>query len=177
MDPPPPRGSVGDPGEMFALCPKCDALKLKPLMCPVPSPGELDFYKMCCNKGVVNVQEECPSPLAQYIFNLWETNEYEGRVFRKFARKINNAFSLASFGVDEELSDRHSTSTYKVRGKCYVRVGSLLPRESKTPQFAQIYCYDAQDDKDRVEVHLGHVHLDRGLSVQQRQTLKICFLI
>ena len=126
---------------------------------------------MCCDNGVVDVQEENPSPLACYIFHLWETDEYEGRVFRKYARKINNAFSLASFGVDEELSDHYSTSTYKVRGKSYVRVGSLLPRETITPQFAQIYCYDAHDDKERVEVRLNHVHLDEGFSEQRRQTL------
>ena len=36
-----PRNCVGDPGEMFTPCPKCGALKLKPLLLPIRSPGEL----------------------------------------------------------------------------------------------------------------------------------------
>ena len=40
-----PRAAVGDPGTMFELCPKCGALKLKPLTFPVESPGEVNFSR------------------------------------------------------------------------------------------------------------------------------------
>lgn len=41
--PPPPCVSVGDPGDMFVLCPKYYAFKLKPLMFPVPSLQKVYF--------------------------------------------------------------------------------------------------------------------------------------
>ena len=126
---------------MFTPCPKCGALKLKPLLLPIRSPGELILKSLCCGDGKIDIEEEAPSPAAKFILDLWSSESDYGRVFRKHARKINNAFSLASFGATEETYGLYNPS-YKVRGKTYVRIGALLPGdEQETPAFSQIYIY------------------------------------
>ena len=68
--PPYPRPEVDAMGDMFVECKYCKALKLKPLPYPIPSPGEATYYKMCCDKGKVDIQEESLSPLAVNITTL-----------------------------------------------------------------------------------------------------------
>ena len=57
-----PRNCVGNPGEMFTLCPNSGALKLKPLLLPIRSPGELSLKSLYCSDGKIDIEEEEPSP-------------------------------------------------------------------------------------------------------------------
>ena len=147
------REEVGDPGDMFTPCSYCGALKLKPILYPVRSPGELSLKSMCCQKGKIDVGDQSdPSPIAECILNMWSRDDDRGYVFRKYSRKINNAFSLVSFCAKEQFPGAYNPS-YKVRGKAYMVIGALLPgEEQENSAFSQIYIYDADDDIQRVEV-------------------------
>ena len=57
---------------------------------------------VCCSDGRIDVEEEKPSSAAKFILDRWCSESDYGRVFRKYAGKINNAFSLDSFGATEE---------------------------------------------------------------------------
>ena len=58
--------------------------------------------------------------------------------------------------------------TFKIHGKVYHRIGSLLPSQNKAPQFAQIYFYDTDHE---VENRLRH---NQHLSADVLQTLQQC---
>ena len=97
-------------------------------------------------------------------------------VFKKYARKINNAFSLVSLYAKEEMPGRYNPS-YKVRGKTYMRMGALLPGEQQEqPAFSQIYIYDADDDTERVDVRLGYLKLGQDVPQVDRQILRDLFI-
>ena len=71
------RNCVGDPGEIFTPCPKCGALKLKPLLLPICSTGELSLKSLYYGKGKIYIEEEEPSPAAKFILDLWSSeSEY-----------------------------------------------------------------------------------------------------
>ena len=161
---------------MFTPCPKCGALKLKPLLLPIRLPREVSLKSLCCSDGKIDIEEEEPSPAAKFILDLLSSESDYGRVFRKHARKINNAFSLASFGATEETYRLYNPS-YKVQGKTYVQIGALLPGdEQETPSFSQIYIYDADDDIQRVEVRMGYLKLGAYVSQNDRQILRDLFV-
>ena len=134
------REEVGDPGDMFTPCSYCGALKLNPILYPVRSPGELSLKSMCCQKGKIDVGDQSdPSPIAECILNMWSRDDDRGYVFRKYSRKINNAFSLVSFCAKEQFPGGYNPS-YKVRGKVYMMMGALLPgEEQENPAYSQIY--------------------------------------
>ena len=119
---------------------------MNPILNPVRSPGKLSLKSLCCQNGKIDVGDKCkPSPAAENILNMWSRDDSIGYVFRKFSRKINNAFSLASFRANEEFPGAYNPS-YKVRGKTYMLIGALLPGEQQEdPAFSQIYVYDAYD--------------------------------
>ena len=172
------RDAVGDPGDMFEPCEDCGALKLKPILHPIRSPGEISLKSLCCHGGKVDVEEESdPSPAAGFILDLWSRDDHVGYVFRKYARKINNAFSLASLYAKEEIPGRFNPS-YKVRGKTYVRIGALMPGEQQErPAFSQIYIYDAEDDIERVEMRMGHLNLGPDVPQAERDLLRELFIV
>ena len=169
------RENVGDPGDMFEACVFCGTLKLKPILYPVPSPGEISLKSLCCHGGKVDVEEESdPSPAAECILDLWTRNDHVAYVFKKYARKINNAFSLVSLYAKEEMPGRYNPS-YKVRGKTYMRMGALLPGEQQEqPALSQIYIYDADSDTERVDVRLGYLKLGQDVPQVDRQILETC---
>ena len=168
------RAAVGDCGDMFEPCQHCGALKLKPFRVPCKSPGEVRLHAVCCKKGRAYLDEQTPSPSAEYFHDLWSSNHAEGRVFRKYARKINNAFSLASF-VATEAEVGGFNPSFKVRGKAYVTIGSLLPGLIDVPKFSQIYVYDAEDDEHRLDIHMSHMRLGNDVPIFEREILAKLF--
>ena len=171
------REHIGDPGSMFTPCDICGALKLNPILDPVRSPGELTLKSLCCQNGKIDVGDEGePSPAAEEILNLWSSDDDKGYVFRKFSRKINNAFSLASFCAQEQFPGAYNPS-YKVRGKTYMMIGALLPGEEQDkPAFSQIYIYDADDEIERVDVRLGYLNLGSDVPQIERDILRDLFV-
>ena len=159
---------------MFKYCVYCGAIKLKPFQLPCRSPGELNLYAMCCKKGKIYLNQQHPSPSAEYFYDLWSSDDEVGRVFRKYSRKINNAFSLASF-VASEVEMGGFNPNYKVRGKGYVMLGALIPGNADVPKFSQIYVYDADDDTQRLDIRMNHVKLEDDIPDSEQAILKNLF--
>ena len=66
-------------------------------------PGELNWYSMCCSKENLIIDAENPSPRAQEVLDMWDSDTLEGKVLEKYSRQLNNAFALASFGASTEV--------------------------------------------------------------------------
>ena len=165
------RAGIGCAGDMFKACKYCGALKLLPFKKPFPSLGEVNIHGMCCNKGSISIDEESPSPGAEFILNLWSSDDKEGKVFRKYSRKINNAFSLASYLATEADVGNFSPS-YKVRGNAYVAVGALFPGRDDLPCFSQMYVYDPDDEVELLELRMNQLQLGVDVSNEERRILE-----
>ena len=58
-----------------------------------------------------------------------------------------NALALASLGCNEIVAPGYSP-TFKIQGKLYHRIGSLLPSNSEeSPKFAQLYFHDSSQNQ------------------------------
>lgn len=62
-------------------------------------------------------------------------------------RVYNNMFAFCSFGgnVDNSMNNGRGPYVFRVGGRIYHSLGSLVPPEGLTPTFAQIYMYDGQE--------------------------------
>ncbi|XP_071943821.1 uncharacterized protein [Antedon mediterranea] len=100
---------------------------------------EKETIGFCCKQGKVDL----PSlpDLPEYIRTLFDQQSFLNNI-----RAYNNAMALASIGVNEERLPGYSP-TFKVHGKVYHYIGSLLPDSPASPKFAQLYFYDATEDQ------------------------------
>ena len=105
--------------------------------------------------------------------DLWEEDSLRGRVLRKYARQINSAFAMASFGAKELERDGYNPS-YIIQGTTYMIIGSLYPSENTTPAYAQIYLYDPanDDEQTRVDIRMNNLRLPSSMSQSERDSLK-----
>ena len=105
--------------------------------------------------------------------DLWEEDSLQGRVLRKYARQINSAFAMASFGAKELERDGYNPS-YIIQGTTYMRIGSLYPSENTTPAYAQIYLYDPanDDEQTRVDIRMNNLRLPSSMRQSERDLLK-----
>lgn len=104
-------------GECNRICPSCSARLF---------PNE--SYNKCCHSGKVQLE---PLPnLPTELSNLLSNSH-----FLKNVRKYNNAFAMTSLGCQEEWT----YTTFKISGKLYHRIGSLLPISDKDSKFLQVY--------------------------------------
>ncbi|GJY56098.1 ATP-dependent DNA helicase PIF1-like protein [Tanacetum coccineum] len=63
-------------------------------------------------------------------------------------RRYNSMFAFTSMGgkVDDTVNYGRGPFCYRIHGKNYHRVGSLLHGTSKTPKFAQLYIFDTDNE-------------------------------
>jgi len=94
----------------------------------------------CCAKGKVKLHPI--KPLPPRMVRLYDINENPH--FLKNIVAYNNLLALASLGYnkpnDGVLGFR---PTFKIQGKMYHRIGSLLPTAGEQPKFAQLYFHDS----------------------------------
>lgn len=114
----------------------------------------------CCEKGRVHL-DDLPEPPAD-IRRLYERS----RSFLDNLRSYNNALAMASIGCDEAVIDGFNP-TFKIQGKVYHRIGSLLPTASEEPKFAQIYFHDTDHEVANRLRHNSHLSADVVLTLQQ----------
>ena len=61
---------------------------------------------------------------------------------------------MASIGLS--LPDNMKGPNFKVQGKIYHRIGSLLPADGEDPKFLQLYFYDSDEATDlRLKIMRG----------------------
>ena len=113
-------------GEANTFCSYCDSKR-----------WSCELESFCCRKGNVDLP-----PLSTYphsIKDLFENND-----FLKNIVAYNNLMALASMGCNEpDDGITNNKAVFKVQGKVYHRIGSLLPLPGDSPKFGQLYFYDS----------------------------------
>ena len=99
----------------------------------------------CCYKGSLTIAEPAiPEPLMNIIYSA---------PVRKQIRSYNMAMAMASVGHSKE---GFPDGVFVLSGRSYHRMGTLVPRDSATHNFAQIYLLDTADATDRRSAIFGN---------------------
>ena len=119
-------------------------------------------FRLCCEDGncMVPFLRDTPTVLR----NLFECDDPITREFKKYIRSYNNALSFASLGVNLDTTVQNSiggTYCFRIHGKVYHRIGSLLTEPGNTPKFAQIYIYDRNEDNQLDTRHQYNQRVNR----------------
>ena len=118
-------------GKMTVKCDFCEALKF---------PKEKSRTTTCCSEGKINLTPFPKPPEA--LMNLWMGNDAKSRLFKAYARQLNNAVCLSSLTVTERNLGGFNPSVV-FQGKVHHRAGALLPADGEQPKCAQLYVYDS----------------------------------
>ncbi|CAE1146829.1 unnamed protein product [Acanthosepion pharaonis] len=91
---------------------------------------------MYCSSGKVRLPplHEPPTPLRELIAGSHPDSNH----FLKTIRQYNNNFQMTSFGA-QVVQEEGWIPTFKIQGQVYHRIGFLLPEETFTPKFLQLY--------------------------------------
>ena len=119
--------SIGSLFEEKNQCGFCKAFRFK---------GERNF---CCGKGKVKVAllPDAPNEMQKL---------YSDKKFLKDARAYNNILAMASVGC--ATPDQFKGPNFKIQGKLYHAIGSLIPNDQSKPKFLQLYFYDTDEATD-----------------------------
>ncbi|XP_074362378.1 uncharacterized protein LOC141702627 [Apium graveolens] len=102
-------------------------------------------YSICCGKGKVQLPllRETPPELNDLI----SADGTRSNVYFSKSRIYNNIFAFCSFGgnVDHSVNNGKGPYVFRVCGRTYHSIGSLVPPDGLTPKFAQLYMYDGQE--------------------------------
>ena len=114
----------------------------------------------CCGQGKICL-DAFPSPPDELQQLYQEVN------FITNIRRYNNALTLASFGMDQEIIQPGFSPTVTIQRKMYHSIGSLLPAEDSEPKFAQIYFTDSEHEANYRLKHNRGLNTASGLSTCQ----------
>lgn len=111
-----------------------------------------ESIKFCCGGGAIQIEHLPEFPV--YISELLNTSTH----FLQNLRKYNNAFAMTSLGC-REIWD---CLTFRISGKLYHRIGSLVPLPQDTPQFLQIYFLgNSNEETETRKANTDHqLHID-----------------
>ena len=112
---------------------------------------------LCCCKGKVNL-DPLPEPPSEVVL-LFNASSQSGSTLLEHIRAYNNALALASLGCNEVCMQGFSPN-FKIQGKLFHRIGSLLPAEKQTPKFAQLFFYDSDNELNNRLSHLNNIDSD-----------------
>ena len=115
---------------------------------------------MCCKNGKVSLPHLQNPPEA--IQALYENNYFLDKLVW-----YNNALSLTSLGC-KKAAIKGFSPIFKIQGKMYHQIGSLLPPEGFAPKFAQIYMYDTEHE---IQYRLGNTDLDEVTMTMLQENL------
>ncbi|CAN1799654.1 ATP-dependent DNA helicase PIF1 [Linum perenne] len=76
------------------------------------------------------------------------SEDSECRHFREYIRVYNGVFCFTSMGgkVQHTLNSGNAPYIYSIGGQIFHRLGSLIPSEGNSPQFAQLYVHDTNNE-------------------------------
>ena len=102
--------------------------------------GRPDFG-MCCAHGKVKLTSLRIPPLP--LYNLFTADTPQAKEFRTNIVQYNAALAFTSLGakVDDSIVGR-GPPVFRIHGELRHLSGSLLPEESATPSYCQLYVYD-----------------------------------
>ncbi|KAK1370445.1 hypothetical protein POM88_036537 [Heracleum sosnowskyi] len=102
-------------------------------------------YSICCEKGKVQLPllRQTPPELNELL----TSGGTSSRMFFNKSRIYNNIFAFCSFGgnVDHSVNSGKGPYVFRVSGRTYHSLGSLVPPDGLTPKYAQLYMYDSKE--------------------------------
>ena len=123
----------------------------------------------CCNNGKTKLPFFPDPPLL--LKNLWRDDTPEARIFREYARYLNNAFALTSHTVHEVIPAGGFNPSVIIQGRVSHFIGPLRATAGETPRFAQIWVHDPVQDHEDARIRLGNIILQPGTSQRVRDIL------
>ncbi|KAM0926502.1 hypothetical protein ACQ4PT_003554 [Festuca glaucescens] len=142
----PERSYYGGPSYK---CQRCGALfwYLERCKRSSVSKGWLPIFSGCCLRGKFSLPRfnDWPSPLKELLsFSCGPASTH----FYHLIRHYNSLFAFTSMGadVDRTVNSGGAPYVFKMCGSAYHRIGSLLPRGTDSPKFAQLYMIDSVDE-------------------------------
>jgi hypothetical protein len=135
-------------GKMDVECSDCGALHWMSEKLVNSSVGSPKFGK-CCYSGKIKIPRlDNPPP---ELLHLLSSQEDLCKKFREHIRNYNNGLAMTSLGCDQDRAinrDGGGPYVFKVQGRLYHQIGSLIPRPGLSPIYAQLYIYDPQEALD-----------------------------
>jgi hypothetical protein len=128
---------------MNICCPHCDALHWSDEQVSSSRVGHPEF-RMCCAHGKIKLRLLWipPTPL----YNLFTGDYDDAKEFRSNIVQYNAALAFTSLGVKvDESVVGHGPPVFRIHGELRHLSGSLLPEESVSPCYAQLYIFDPQE--------------------------------
>lgn len=98
-------------------------------------------FTICCNHGKIKI-----SPIRQPPALLEEL--LQSKKFRDTIRVYNYVLSFTSIGMKMDYSVVHVPGPYtiQIQGQTHHRIGSLIPRQGRLPEYLQLYIFDTQNE-------------------------------
>ncbi|XP_058726554.1 uncharacterized protein LOC131597913 [Vicia villosa] len=106
-------------------------------------------FHWCCKSGkVVLPLLANPPPLLQHL--LHSSASEESKNYQSNLRVYNAMFSFTSPGMkfDKTVADGRGPPTLRLHGQTCHRIGTLIPDDGQTPQYAQLYIFDTDNEID-----------------------------
>jgi hypothetical protein len=149
---------------MNVRCPHCDALhwsqeRVSSSRINVPE------FQMCCAHGKVKLPPLRLPP--QPLYNLFISDSLDAKEFRANIVQYNAALAFTSLGVkvDQSVLGR-GPPVFRIHGELRHLSGSLLPEESTSPSYSQLYVVDPH------EAYRYRILRNENLSLHTMQTLQ-----
>ncbi|CAN7095058.1 unnamed protein product, partial [Brassica rapa subsp. narinosa] len=102
--------------------------------------GELTFT-ICCNHGQIKLPpiNQPPPMLEELLQHRW---------FRDTIRVYNSVLAFTSIGMKMDYTVVNAPGPYTIRiqGQTHHRIGSLIPRQGRPPEYLQLYIFDTGNE-------------------------------
>lgn len=102
--------------------------------------GELTFT-ICCNHGQIMLPPiyQPPPMLEELLQHRW---------FRDTIRVYNSVLAFTSIGMKMDYTVVNAPGPYTIRiqGQTHHRIGSLIPRQGRPPEYLQLYIFDTGNE-------------------------------
>ncbi|KAJ0254528.1 Helitron helicase-like domain-containing protein, partial [Hirschfeldia incana] len=125
----------------IVTCSKCGALMWVSESTGVDRHTGEPTFTLCCNHGQIKLPPiEQPPALLQDLL--------QTRSFRDNIRVYNSVLAFTSVGMKMDYTVMHSPGPYTIRiqGQTYHRIGSLIPRQGRLPEYLQLYIFDTSNE-------------------------------
>ncbi|ORE00884.1 hypothetical protein BCV72DRAFT_180820, partial [Rhizopus microsporus var. microsporus] len=138
-------------------------------------------WESCCKQGSAQLQL-LPDP-PEYLKDLLERTDTQGRHFKDNLRQYNAAFAFTSLGCDivspedrvsnnsNNNNNRGGLNAFQIHGALCHRQGLLTPVEGSEPSYAQLYIFDPSSAAERRQARNNNLdpEIVRELSVMLAQ--------
>ena len=115
-------------------------------------------FTICCNHGQIKLPPiNQPPPLLE------ELCQYSW--FRDTIRVYNSVLAFTSIGMKMDYSVVNAPGPYTIRiqGQTHHRIGSLIPRQGRPPEYLQLYIFDTGNEVKNCLKAMGQTSTEGNL--------------